>query len=278
MAFDRAAAIAEGYTEDEINAYLQAEAEKQKAATPVVADVGEPPAPTTKIEPVGSSVASVGTSGALALAPYAIPAAGAAAAAYGGGKLYSGWQTANETARELGKVSAQNAAQHAATQEMKLLQQMAKQGGQGADFANQRLQELLKSRVGAPTGGVPTGPIAPTGAAPTGPIAPAAPTAAPMAQAAENVAARAPSMLDKTTAMIRQLAASKVMDVLGKGMTGLQLATYSPELGPKTPQTGRMRGSEINQLTGRPWTPEQLAQYNANPDMFDRQLPPPQFR
>jgi hypothetical protein len=140
----------------------------------------------------------------------------------------------------------------------------------------QRAAEALRSRVAgpiptAPTPAVPTGPIA------TGPVAPAATPTAPIAQAAENVAARAPSMLDKTTAMIRQLAANKVVQTLGKGMTGLQLATYSQELGPQTPQVGRMKGMEINPITGRPWTQQQLAQYSANPQIFDSQLPPAQM-
>ena len=48
--------------------------------------------------------------------------------------------------------------------------------------------------------------------------------------------------------------------------------TYSPELGPKTPQTGRMRGMEINPMTGRPWTPDQIRMYEANPAQFDTAL------
>jgi hypothetical protein len=39
-----------------------------------------------------------------------------------------------------------------------------------------------------------------------------------------------------------------------------------------------MRGMEINPLTGAPWTPQQIAQYEANPQMFDAQMAPPQMR
>jgi hypothetical protein len=109
-------------------------------------------------------------------------------------------------------------------------------------------------------------------------VQPVAPGATPMAQGAqmaEQAAVRAPSILDKTTSMIRQLAANKVMQGLAKGANVLgaaQLAAYSPELGPPVPQVGRMRGMEINPMTGRPWTPEQLRAYNANPQQFDTAL------
>jgi hypothetical protein len=265
MAFDREAAKAEGYTEDEINAYLQAEAEKQKKT--VVADVGEPPAPTTQIQQVEPTASSIATTAALGAAPYVVPTAGALGAAIGGKALYNRWDASAKAAQSLADAK------------------MASEQGIAA-------REAARQAARAP---LPTGPVAPTGTptynvptsnvpqprAPlptTGPVAPTSP--APVAQAAqvaEQAAVRAPTMLDKTTAMIRQLAANKVVQNLGKGMTGLQMATYSPELGPQTPQTGRMRGSEINPMTGRPWTKEQLAQYSANPSLFDSQLPPAQM-
>jgi hypothetical protein len=96
------------------------------------------------------------------------------------------------------------------------------------------------------------------------------PAAAP-AQAAEA------GLLDKTTAMIRQLAANKVLQGVAKG--GVGLAAMSPtSTGPAVPSTGRMKGMEINPVTGRPWTPEQIQQYEANPSMYDAQLGAPQFR
>ena len=155
----------------------------------------------------------------------------------------------------------------------------AERFGQDTTAMKEQLQRMINNlpKGSAPVSAPPT-PVVPTGAPTAGPVVPPTQTAAPMAQAAEQVAAKAPSMLDKTTSMIRQLAASKVMQNLGKGMTGLQLATYSPELGPKTPQVGRMRGMEINPLTGAPWTPDQIKQYESNPMMFDQQLAQPQMR
>jgi len=270
MAFDREAAKAEGYSDDEINAYLQAEAEKQKQATPVTADPGEPPAPQTKFEPVGSSPASVATSTGLAVAPYALPAAGAAAAALGGGKLYSGWRAGVDAANEMSRVSATNAATHAATQEMKTLRQIAQGTGPEAEAARQRLTQLIQSRGGAPipSGPVaPTAPVAPTGGAPVGPVAP--------------VGAAAPAQTPGVMAQLRAFAANKVLPMAGniaRGSVGPAMLFHSGDLGPQVPQSGRMRGMEINPLTGRPWTPEQIKQYESNPAMFDSQLAPPQMR
>jgi len=82
MAFDREAAKAEGYSDDEINAYLQAEAEKNKQTAPAV-DVGEPPAPQTKINPVETTATAAATTGAMAIAPYVGTAALGAGGLYG---------------------------------------------------------------------------------------------------------------------------------------------------------------------------------------------------
>ena len=54
---------------------------------------------------------------------------------------------------------------------------------------------------------------------------------------------------------------------------GIALGTYSPELGPRVPRTGRLRGSEINPFSGRAWTPAELDAYERNPAAADGQLP-----
>lgn len=219
----------------------------------------------SKIPVVGPAIAT----GAEKLAEATIPKYKVGKALVQGA---SDWATKFGATQQAAATAAQDA--NALAQLEHQARMMAK-GGQAVPEGLQRSIEALRGRVGGvPT--APTAPVVPTGPAATGPIAPTAP-AAPMAQAAENVAARAPSLLDKTTSMIRQLAANKVVQGLSKGLTGLQLATYSPELGPQTPQQGRMRGMEINPMTGRPWTKEQLAAYNANPSMFDSQLPPAQM-
>jgi hypothetical protein len=145
MAFDREAAKADGYTDDEINAYLQAEAEKNKE-TPVTVDPGEPPAPTTVIKPVEPTASSVATTAGIGLAPYVVPAAGVAAAALGGGKVYQGWKEGVDAARQYSATQAANAATHAATQELKTLQQIARGTGPEAEVARQRIIDIINSR------------------------------------------------------------------------------------------------------------------------------------
>jgi hypothetical protein len=85
MAFDKQAALEAGYTQAEIDAYLQnqSEAPPPPAAT---TPTGEPPAPTTVVTPAGqgSMLPGVATAG-LAAANAAVPAAiGYGVAKYGG--------------------------------------------------------------------------------------------------------------------------------------------------------------------------------------------------
>jgi hypothetical protein len=244
MAFDREAAKAAGYTDDEINAYLQAEAKKAKAPTPVTTDVGEPPAPTTQITPVETSAGSAVTQAGLAAAPYAVPAIGAAAAGLYGNKLYNAWDASAKAAQALADAK------------------LASEAGI-AERAAQRAGQAVRPVV-------PTAPAAPA------PVAPTAPMPAPAAAA--GAAPQEAGILSRASDIVRRLALDKVAPGLARASVGAGLMAYSPELGPKVPSVGRMKGMEINPLTGAPWTPEQIQQYEANSVMFDQQLPPPQMR
>lgn len=249
MAFDREAAKAAGYSDEEINAFLQAnpKIEKEKATEKV--PVGEPPAPTTVIPEVETGLASAVTTAGLAAAPYVIPAAGAAAAAAGGGKLYGAW-----------KASA-DAAQALADAKMASEQGIAQRAAQRAGQATQAVRPGPTPTYNVPTQNVPqvTRPAVPMGG---GAPAPVAPQAAPAMPAAPQ--AQAPSMMDKTTSMIRQLAANKVISNLAKGGMGVAAAVTPGNVGQNYnfPMTGPLKGSEINPQTGRPWTPQELQQYN----------------
>lgn len=162
MAFDREAAKAEGYSDDEINAYLQAEAEKKKQTAPAV-DVGEPPAPQTKINTVETSPESMATTGAMAVAPYALPAAAAGAAALGGSKLYSGWKAGTQAAEGL---AAAKLASEAGIAD----REFVRQGVMTAEEALQRQAE----REAALKAGKPVQAVKPGGAPVAGPVAPTA--------------------------------------------------------------------------------------------------------
>ena len=107
------------------------------------------------------------------------------------------------------------------------------------------------------------------------PIRPVAPTAVPPAVNAMQGAQAAQTggnWMANAMNMARQYAPA--MAKLGVG-TAMMAPTST---GPATPQVGRMRGMEINPLTGRPWTPDQIAQYEANPAVYDQQMAAPQFR
>ena len=206
---------------------------------------------------------------AVAAAPYAAGALGL----YGGSKLLGAAKTAADAYKT-------GVATQASTQEMRVLERLARGTGPEAQQARQALNELMQKTSGlrpvVPTApamapGVPSAPV-------SGPVAPAgvpSAPAAPVARAAEQ------GVMNRAKQVVQQLALSKLAPMaagLAKGANIAGMATYSGDLGPKTPQAGRMRGMEINPLTGAPWTPEQIAQYEANPAQYDAQIAPPQFR
>lgn len=194
-------------------------------------------------------VAPALASGAAAIAPYAAGAAGL----YGGSRLLNIANTAADAYKTVAATNAQSAAQNVALQEARMAERAARAGG--------------AVRPVVPTAPVAAAPVAPAGV-------PAVP-AAPVAQAAEQ------GIVSRAGDIVKRLALEKLAPMaanLAKGANVAALATYSPDLGPKTPQSGRMRGMEINPLTGAPWTPQQIAQYEANPGMYDQQMAPPQFR
>lgn len=255
MAFDRDAAKAAGYTDDEINGFLQAEAAKEKAPTPITSDVGEPPAPVTQISNVETSAGSMATQAGMAAAPYVIPAALGAGGLYGANVLKQGFNA----------LQANNATRQAAVD----AQQAATQG----------LQQRFDQRA-AQAAGQAVKPVVPTGPAP---MAPVAPTMAPPMQTAA-AAAEQPGVMNRAADIVKRLALDKVLPSAGKiaGAVGrvagpASLAMQTTDLGPQTPQVGRMKGMEINPLSGRPWTPNEIAAYEKNSAMYDQQLAKPQL-
>lgn len=235
MAFDREAARQAGYSEEEIDAYLSETPKERKQQAQPLAQVGEPPAPTTVVPEAGGGVAGAATSAGLAVAPYLATGAGAAGAALLGNKLYSGWKQGAQAAQALADAklaSEQGIAQRAAARAMPMPTPSGPVAPQILDAAGR--------------------PFAPT--TPTAPVAPTVPAAAP-AQAAQ------PSIIDRATQMVRQLALDKVV----KGGLGAAAALTPGNIGQNYnfPQSGPLRGSEINPQTGRPWTQQELAAYRA---------------
>lgn len=204
------------------------------------------------------SMAQTATELGAVVAPYAPHAIATGAGAYG---VYKAAQGVNAIGRGLGA-----------------LESMAE--------TNAMREARLQNRPGfggAPRPAVPTAPVAPAVAPTPAPVAPAGgvPAVAPTAPAAPVAQAAEAGVMNRAKQVVQQLALSKLAPMatnLLKGANIASLATYSPDLGPKTPQTGRMRGMEINPITNAPWTPEQIRQYEANPAVYDAQLAPPQFR
>jgi hypothetical protein len=106
MAFDRAAAKASGYSDEEINAYLQANPEVEKNTPPAPASADAPPPPSTQVPDIDRTNEVLGTvglgagaaiSGAAGLAKDLIAPA---ATAYGAYKLN---QVANAAINRMGQ-------------------------------------------------------------------------------------------------------------------------------------------------------------------------------
>jgi len=106
MAFDRAAAKASGYSDEEINAYLQANPEVEKNTPPAPAGADAPPAPSTQVPDIDRTSEMMATaglgagaaiSGAAGLAKDLISPA---ATAYGAYKLN---QVANAAINRMGQ-------------------------------------------------------------------------------------------------------------------------------------------------------------------------------
>lgn len=113
----------------------------------------------------------------------------------------------------------------------------------------------LKSGLGTPA-------PAPAASAPVAPVAPQS-MPAPAPQPAPKAAQ--PGLLDRTTQMVRELAASKVMQGVARAGAGIAAAVTPSNVGQNYPfpTSGPLRGSEINPATGRPWTQQELAAYRA---------------
>jgi len=224
MAFDRQAALAAGYTEEEIDEFLKRERQAQVPGQ--TAPGAEPPPPTTVIQQVPSGITSpagLATTG-LGIAEVAVPAA-VGVATYKAG-----------------------------------------------EYGLKKLGEAFR---GGPAAPAPTAPVAPT-PTPTTP----APATSPILDAQGRPMARAPvapsapatpapqaqtGIVDKASQMIRQLAANRVVQGAARIGGGITAAVTPGNVGQNYPfpQSGPLRGSEINPSTGRPWTKQELDAYRA---------------
>lgn len=224
-------ARAQGYTDEEINAYLSNKPVEQQA-------------PMDRSEEYKGLAQGVGLEAAM----LGGQAAAIGAGAYGAKKLIDKFGENLRQPPAAGQAAMQQGAQQA----------MRATGTEGGSRA---MGDMARQLGGQPQGGA---------IRPDNTVRLRTPAGVPVTN--PNI-----SMLDKASAMVRQLAANKVLQNAAKiGAGGLALmgggvafAGQPSDLGPRVPQSGRMRGMEINPMTGRPWSQQELTMYEQNPSAFD---------
>jgi hypothetical protein len=251
--------VEEGTTDEEILQFLQAQQAPAAAPsatggsmvveTPAGLDRSGPPPMSTGQQVAAGTAAVLGTSalgyGASKAAPYVADAARAIAPA---AKSLPGNIIKQYAARPLTGLAADVVAMGAGYPPPTATTEFAKSMGRGGTAAARQF--------------VSTGPVAP-------------PTAAQIAgnPALKEMAARSaapqPGMLQRGmdyAAKMREIAANKVMSNAGlikQAGVGAAAALTPGNVGQQYnfPTKGPYAGQEINPMTGRPWTPEELAQY-----------------
>ena len=251
MAFDIQAAKQAGYSDDEINAFLQAKPET-KTIAPVApgqeVDPGEPPPPPSadsyKQAGEGNFMPALGTVAATA-APYVLPAAAAGAGYLLYNKIGNYATDLSKTAREgmeaykYGVNASTNIAQeNAALQREKILERMARGGDAAAKAELEALQQARSARVmssGSAPGGQQAFNQMSQQLSQARPVSPASmPAPIPSAAPATSPAPRAPapSVMQRGTDIanqMRQFAAQRVIPVAQQAgqMAGRGLAAVA---------------------------------------------------
>ena len=230
MAFDRQAAKQAGYSDDEIDAYLQSQPRQEKDNGPVapgaVAESStEPPPPSTVIGETGGMGPALATAG-MAAAPYVVPAAIAGAGIYGAAKV-GGWgRDLANTAREGMEAykygvnaNTQMATENASLQRERMLERMARNGDAAAKAELDALQQARNAKVmpnsNAQAGQKAFGQMGQQLAGapkPIAPVAPVAPTMAPTQAAQPGMIQRGMDMASQ----VRQAAAQRIMPAMGQ--------------------------------------------------------------
>jgi len=238
MAFDRQAAKQAGYSDDEIDAYLQSQPTKEKDKGPVQPGVmtessTEPPPPSTVISETGGGMGPALATAGMAVAPYVVPTAGVLAAGIGGSKIYNAWKAGTDAAQAIAQSQAQQAAaDRAAAQglQQRFEQRMAQQATQ-MPKPTASMPGTPNFGAGAPGTAMPTNPYQmPT----AGPVA-SQPAPMPSAPATATAATPKPNMIQRGTDIanqMRQFAAQRVIPAMGQAgqMVGKGLSAAAPAL------------------------------------------------
>jgi hypothetical protein len=257
MIIDREKARAAGYTDEEIDAYEAEVAQKEQAS----GDAPPPPPPpdADQGEASGPSFGEVASTVVAGASPYAVPVGLGAAGLYGAAKV-GGWgsnlaQSAKDVAGAMKERTAVEAAREA---------RMAQRPGFGGTPKTTTPGPRVSYNVPTQTMPSTQSPVSQMARPVSAPVAPsAAPVTAPAAAPAQ------PGILQRGmdyASKMREIAANKVMNNAGlikqAGVGAAALLTPG-NVGQQYnfPTKGPYAGMEINPMTGRPWTPEELAQY-----------------
>jgi hypothetical protein len=258
-----------GFSDQDINDYaasleqqaqpIQEMAPVQPTELPTIDEKNIPPLPEPITPGIASTAATTLIGAPGAIKEYALPAA----------ELYGAYKAVNALGPgiEAWKQSSLAKQADAAARQARAASDIATEQGRAARAAG---------RVPGPVAPSPTSPIVNSAGRPmpmsTGP-APVVresvgmrnmPTQAATGTAATGVMARGAEYAAK----IRELAAQKALQVapnVARVGVGATAALMPGNVGQNynVPTTGPLRGSEINPETRRPWTPEELARYNA---------------
>lgn len=241
-------ARANGYTDEEIQQFLATKNQSVPSQVPI-----------DRSEEYKGLAQGIGLNVGGDILSTGATAAAVGAGAYGAKKAYDAFTAsrgAQQAAQQVGQQAAQQVGQRAAARATGTAGQQA--------FGNISQQLTDPKTINFPK------PVVPEVPATSGPVA-------PQAQQVGQQATRQ-GYMDKASQMVRQAAANKALQNMAKLGGVASLSLFSPELGPMTPQTGRMRGMEINPMTRRPWTREEIQQYEQYPERYDGMLGVQQMR
>jgi hypothetical protein len=261
MAFDRAAAKAAGYSDQEIEEYLS-----QKKAKPDMtsADAPPPPPPATEgtAEQPGFDFGEMATTMAAGAVPYAGPAAAAAAAGGAGYGLYKFGKGVLETGKDVAQAMRERTA-FEASREARIAKRAGFSGTPGsapvtgpAAPAQPAAQVQLSPQAQALR--TPPAPAQP--ATGMGPPRGSVSVPANFGQSVQQMA------YDKLASMAN---AARTMAPAARAAGGMMSLLTPSNVGQQYPfpTKGPMAGREINPGTGRPWTKQELEAYNVQQGM-----------
>ena len=233
-------ARANGYTDEEIQQFLATKNQSVPSQVPI-----------DRSEEYKGLAQGIGLNVGGDILSTGATAAAVGAGAYGAKKAYDALTASRGAQQAAQQVGQQAAARATGTTGQQTFSQMTKQ------LTDPKIVNFPK-------------PVVPEVPATSGPVA-------PQAQLVGQQAAQQ-GYMDKASQMVRQVAANKALQNMAKLGGVASLSLFSPELGPMTPQTGRMRGMEINPMTRRPWTREEIQQYEQYPERYDGMLGVQQMR